>query len=39
MFGNFFHPVKEAEEDVAQKEKQYNISGSTKDRAVFFFFF
>lgn len=36
MFGNVFSWVKEVNEDVAQKEKLYDLSSSTADRAIFF---
>lgn len=31
VFGNVFDKVKEAEKDVAQKERQYDLSGSVED--------
>lgn len=35
IFCNVFHWVKEAEEDVAKKKRQYDIHGSVVDRAIF----
>ena len=36
MFGNVFSWVKEANEDVAQKDKLYDLSSSAADKAIFF---
>lgn len=36
IFGNVFSQVQQAEEDVAQKKRLYDISGSADDRANFF---
>lgn len=35
IFCNVFHWVKEAEEDVAKKKRQYDIHGSAVDKAIF----
>ena len=35
VFGNVFSQVQQAEEEVAQKERLYDISGSADDRASF----
>lgn len=35
VFANFFSRVKEAEEDIAQNERLYDLSSSTTDRAIF----
>ena len=36
MFGNVFSWVKEVNEDVAQKDKLYDLSSSAADKAIFF---
>lgn len=35
VFGNVFSRVKEAEKDLAQKERLYDLSGSATDKAIF----
>lgn len=35
MFGNVLNKVKEAEKDVAQKERQYDLSGYVEDKIRF----
>lgn len=35
VIGNVFHCVREVEEDVAQKERQRDMSSSGEDKAIF----